>query len=84
MRPLGSPSSRAPALFGAGHAAAVGLVVHAEQVKHAVEHQDANSSSVEWPNSRAWARARASGDGEVAEDAPSRCRDAGNESTSVA
>jgi hypothetical protein len=37
---VGQAKARAPAAFAAGHAAAVGFVVHAQQVEQAVEHED--------------------------------------------
>jgi hypothetical protein len=37
---MGQAQAGAPALFGASHPAAVGFVIHAQQVQDAVEHQD--------------------------------------------
>ena len=37
---VGQTQARAPALFGARHAPAVGFMVHAQQMQHAMEHQD--------------------------------------------
>ena len=40
IRPAGQAQRSAPFRFGPRHAAAIGLVIHAQQVQHAVQHQN--------------------------------------------
>ena len=85
IRPLGRPSSRRQRFSARAMRPRIGLVIHAEQVQHAVQHQDADFVFGGSARIRGPARGRA-----PAEMARSprwrrgRGRAAGNESTSVA
>ena len=60
IRPPGSPSRARQRFSARAMRPPIGLVIHAQQVQQPVQHQDATSCSMACPNSRAWARARAS------------------------
>jgi len=81
---VGRPRRARPALFGARHAAAVGGMIHAQQVQQAVQHEDLDLLPGVVAEGAGLGAGAGEGDGDVAEmGARGRGAGAGKDSTSV-